>query len=152
MAIKGFRGEYYFLSNFSDSKITIGGYTFQNGEAAFHSFKNEGRGYKIGLQYLEPSKAKQLGRRCKLRSDWEEVKDDVMYQVVYAKFSQNEDLKKALLATGDKELIEENVWHDNYWGVCICNKCTESRIRYNYDESSYNHLGKTLMRVRDELR
>lgn len=70
MAIKEFRGDYFFLSNFYTCDITIGGYTYKNGEAAFHSFKNEGAGYKSGLQSLDPSQAKQLGRRCKLRSDW----------------------------------------------------------------------------------
>lgn len=82
----------------------------------------------------------------------EEVKDDAMYQVEKAKFMQDEKLKKQLLATGDEELVEENTWHDNYWGICICNKCMQARAHCNYDESTSNQLGKILMKVREELR
>ena len=40
--------------------------------------------------------AANLGRArtYKLRSDWEEVKDDVMYEAIYAKFTQHSNLKK----------------------------------------------------------
>jgi predicted NAD-dependent protein-ADP-ribosyltransferase YbiA (DUF1768 family) len=34
------------------------------------------------------------------------------------KFIQNEDLRKLLLDTGTSELIEDNNWHDTFWGVC----------------------------------
>lgn len=37
---------------------------------------------------------------------WEQIKHQVMYDALYAKFSQNEDMKSILLATNDAEL-----WH-----------------------------------------
>lgn len=133
--IKFFRGDYKFLCNFSESVIKINGFTFLNGEAAFQSFKNlEKQGE---FQGLDPSSAKRKGRRVKLRSDWEDIKDDVMYQVVKAKFQQNEDLREKLLATGNMYIEEGNTWNDRYWGVC--------------DGVGKNMLGKTLMRVREEL-
>ena len=131
-----FRGKYYFLSNFSDSKIIINGITFLNGESAFHSFKDISR--QSEFANLEPSIAKRKGRHVKLRQDWEEVKDDIMYQVVKAKFQQNNDLKEKLIATGDEYLEEGNTWNDTYWGVC------KGRGK--------NMLGKILMRVRLELK
>lgn len=140
--ISSFRGKYYFLSNFSDSRITINGHSFLNAEAAFHSFKDLSRQYEF--KNLDPSSAKRLGRRVRLRSDWEEIKDDIMYQVVKDKFTQNEILRVKLLNTGDEYLEEDNVWHDNYWGVCQCVKCQ--------DKIGKNKLGKILMRVREELR
>ncbi len=73
-----------------------------------------------------------------LRSDWEEVKDEIMYKVVTCKFTQNQDLKEKLLAAGDKTLIEGNTWNDRYWGVCR--------------GKGQNKLGQILMRVREELR
>ena len=85
-----------------------------------------------------PSEAKRLGRRVRLRSDWEQVKYDVMLDVVRAKFNQHPDLAQKLLATGDEELVEGNDWGDTYWGVC--------------NGRGKNMLGKILMRVRAELR
>ncbi len=55
-----------------------------------------------GTEYVEiirlldnPMKAAKMGRNrnLPLREDWEEVKDDVMRKAVYAKFSQNIELK-----------------------------------------------------------
>ena len=43
-----------------------------------------------------------------------QVKDDIMREVVYAKFTQNEDIKKVLLATGNRPLIEHTT-KDRYW-------------------------------------
>src|SRR5258708_5518546 len=37
---------------------------------------------------------------------WQQIKGDIVYQALYAKFSQNPDLKRVLLLTGDAEL-----WH-----------------------------------------
>ena len=142
--IKGFRGEYYFLSNFSESKINYKGHTYSNGESAFHSEKNSSSEYKEKLEIANPSEAKKLGRRVKLRPDWEQVKNDVMYEVIYAKFSQNGELRRKLLETGNSILIEYNTWHDNYWGICTCPRCK--------DKPGKNMLGITLMRVREALR
>ena len=92
----------------------------------------------VVLTKLNPSEAKRLGRRMRLRSDWEQVKYDVMLDVVRAKFNQHPDLAQKLLATGDEELVEGNDWGDTYWGVC--------------NGRGKNMLGKILMRVRAELR
>ena len=66
-----------------------------------------------------------------------------MYQCVKAKF-QDPELKNLLLETKHRYLVEGTTWHDNYWGNCSCEKCKS--IQGN------NQLGKTLMRVREELR
>ena len=84
-----------------------------------------------------------MGRHCTIRKDWEEVKEQVMYKALVEKFSIPE-LQKALLATGDEELIEGNYWHDNTWGDCYCDRCK--------DIKGQNLLGKLLMQVRDELK
>ena len=68
-----------------------------------------------------------MGRRVELRSDWEEVKYQLMVDVCYAKFSQNKELKSILQATGEEELIENTTaWHDNVWGNCECERCKSS--------------------------
>lgn len=87
---------------------------------------------------LTADESKHYCRTLPLRADWEDVKLDIMHEVVKAKFEQNEELKEKLLATGDAYLEEGNWWWDRYWGV--------------YQGEGENHLGKILMRVRAELR
>ena len=138
--IDSFRGKYYFLSNFFPAEVTYSGLTYQNNEAAFQAQKTYSKEERIEFTTLEPRDAKRRGRRVRLRKDWEQVKDRIMEEIVRAKFSQNEELKEQLLATGDAQLVEGNRWNDHYWGVDIRSGVGE------------NHLGKILMKVRSELR
>lgn len=115
------------------------GLSFLNAEAAFHSQKTTDREIKKQFVGLPPNKAKALGRKVLLRSDWEEVKEEVMYQVVKSKFSQNEEMGRKLVGTKDAYLEEGNTWHDTCWGVC------------QYTGEGENKLGEILMRVRREL-
>jgi len=78
-----------------------------------------------------------------LRSDWDEIKDSIMLEIVRIKFNSHKDLADKLLATEDKILIEGNTWHDKYWGICYCEKC---------NGEGKNVLGGILMQVRSELR
>jgi len=136
--INKFRGEYRFLSNFYLAPVEYEGIAYQNSEAAYQSAKVEDYNQRLYFKDLNPHDAKKEGRRRKLRSDWDKIKFDVMYRVVTAKFSQNEDLKQKLLATGNKHLEEGNTWGDKIWGTV--------------KGEGQNHLGKILMRVREELK
>lgn len=136
--IDTFRGKYYFLSNFYPSDIEYDGITYTSNEAAFQAQKVLDHEEKLRFKNLDPRKAKKLGRRVKLRRDWDEVKDNYMYEICRAKFTQNPDLAAKLLKTGEEELVEGNTWHDTYWGVC--------------NGRGKNRLGKILMKVRSELR
>ena len=136
--IKEFIKEYRFLSNFYTSDIEYNGLVFMSAEAAFQAQKCPS--IARSFTRLSPNRAKARGRSVQLRSDWETVKDDIMYEIVKSKFTQNQDLKRQLLDTGDEELIEGNTWNDTYWGM---------DIRTNRGK---NKLGKILMRVRKELR
>ena len=78
VSISEFRGEYYFLSNFYSAPVTYNGMCFENNEAAFQAAKCPER--MTEFCRLNPSEAKRLGRRVKLRGDWEAVKDTVMYR------------------------------------------------------------------------
>lgn len=136
--IKEFRGEYYFLSNFYKAPITWDGITYQNNEAAFQSAKVLDKEVRELFAPLDPSTAKRKGRRVRLRPDWEQVKYNIMQEICYAKFTQNEDLKQKLLDTGDKYLEEGNTWDDKIWGTV--------------DGQGQNMLGKILIGVRAKLR
>jgi ribA/ribD-fused uncharacterized protein len=136
--------QYEFMSNFYNAPVIYEGLTYRNNEAAFQAQKLANKEERKRFCAYSPSKAKLEGRNCNLRPDWEDVKYQVMYDVVKAKFSQNVELKKQLLATGMEELIEGNWWHDNCWGDCSCERCK--------DIKGQNNLGKILMKVREELR
>lgn len=135
--IPEFRGEHYYLSNFFTAKVTYNGLTYENNEAAFQAQKTLSDMERNLFTNLPPNEAKRLGRRVKLRKDWESVKDQYMYEIVKEKFSQHPELRLKLLGTGSKILVEGNNWKDTYWGVC--------------NGVGENKLGKILMRVREEL-
>ena len=137
--ITQFRGNYYFLSNFSDYPVQLDGLTYLNGEAAFQAGKVTTNNERLAFVGIPPNIAKSKGRKVKLRSDWEAIKVDRMRQVIDAKFSDPK-LAKLLDQTGDSELLEGNSWHDKIWGVDINTL------------QGQNHLGKILMAKREQLR
>ncbi len=139
MIINSFRGEYGFLSNFYDCKVYYNGMTFKSSEAAYQAMKCCSMKEAQSFQEHTASEAKYHGQLVKLRPDWEQVKLQIMEEIVRAKFVQNLHLAKKLVATGDAELIEGNTWGDTYWGV-------DTRRR-----KGENHLGIILMKFRSEL-
>lgn len=140
--ISGFREEYYFLSNFSHHPVTYNGKTYLNSEAAFQAQKTLSEEVQWKFTRLTPRDARTEGRKLTLRPDWEEVKDDIMRDILQSKFS-NPVLAKQLLDTNDAILEEQNTWHDNYWGNCTCDKCRGI--------PGQNKLGTLLMALREEL-
>jgi hypothetical protein len=100
-----------------------------------------------GKDALTPAEAKRLARTLKAqglqRKDWEQVNLAVMEDLVRQKF-QEPKLRKLLLATDPKTLVEGNYWHDNFWGDCSCAKCA--------DKPKLNHLGRILMKIREEIK
>lgn len=98
--ISSFTEEYFSLSNFYSAPVTYQGYHFKNNEAAFQTAKCPARMNEFCE--LDPDPAKHFGRKVSLRPDWESVKYEVMYQICYAKFTQNPDLRKKLIDTGSR--------------------------------------------------
>lgn len=136
-AIREFIDAYAFLSNFYHSPVKYRNLIYLNAEAAFQAQKESCEKNKKQYTRMNPAQAKLVGRNCNLREDWEEIKEQTMYEIVKAKFTQNKALARLLLATGDAYLEEGNWWHDTTWGVC--------------NGVGENKLGKILMRVREEL-
>jgi len=137
--IDNFTGQHYFLSNFYPCEILWKGQHWKTSEHIFQAEKSNNRLERQLIRSApSPGMAKRLGRRVTLQPDWDNKRDDIMYEIVLQKFKQHKDIRKLLLKTGDQELIEGNTWGDTYWGVC--------------KSVGQNKLGKILMRVREEIR
>lgn len=137
-SVKGFFGDYRWLSNFQHTLIEFDNFHFTSSEAAYQSCKTTDINVRAAIGSLTPVEAKSYFKRKKIRDDWDEVKLLCMMRVVYRKFTQNKDLKRKLLDTGDAYLEETNWWGDTYWGVC--------------KGVGENKLGKILMDLREYLR
>ena len=136
--IDSFEGEFRFLSNFYPSRIKFEDAVYESVEHAFQAAKTLDKAERAEVRAApSPGKAKRLGRKVTLREDWEKVKVPIMWKLVEKKFLAPE-LAEKLVATGDAELIEGNIWRDTFWGVC--------------DGVGKNNLGLILMAVRTDIR
>lgn len=142
--INSFSGGNGFLSNFHICELVYNDKKYRTAEHAFQAAKcvNEIDENRI-RQTPSPASAKSLGRRVNLRKDWESQKIAVMEQILRVKF-QNVILRNLLIKTKSFKLVENNTWHDNEWGNCICTK------RRMCQPLGKNILGKLLMKIRDE--
>lgn len=128
------------FSNFALFPIKLKGKIWKTTEHYFQAQKFVDKAYQEKIRKAStPMKAAQLGRSRKVRivKNWDNIRDNVMYDALKAKFTQHEELKKILLETGDKILIEHTE-NDSYWGD-------------SGDGSGKNRLGKLLMRLRKKL-
>lgn len=138
MKIESFEGEYRFLSNFYESVIEREGIRFATAEAAYAAAKTDDPTWKARIALASsPNAAKKLGRGAPLRPTWESEKLVVMEEILRMKFA-DERLRDKLTSTAPVELVEGNWWGDTFWGVC--------------KGVGENHLGRLLMKIRDEGR
>lgn len=136
--IANFKGQHAFLSNFHPSAIDFEGTTFPTAEHAFQAAKSLDPADRQRIAGLAtPGKAKAAGKRVSLRPNWNEIRTEIMKQILRTKFA-DPALRTALDATGDAPLIEGNTWNDTFWGVCR--------------GKGQNNLGKILEAIRAENR
>ncbi|MGB8700918.1 MAG: NADAR family protein [Thermosynechococcaceae cyanobacterium] len=131
------------FSNFSPHSIVLGGYLWPTAEHYYQAQKFVGTRLE-GLMHTiriapSPEMAAAIGRDPKygLRSDWDQVKTAVMYEVVSTKFRTYADLRTLLLNTGTEWIVEKSPT-DAFWGC-------------GADGKGQNQLGQILMRIRAEL-
>ena len=135
--IDRFMEDYRWLSNFHLVNIKYEGIVYPSSEHAYQAAKSLDKDVRLSFLNLTCGQAKRLGGKIELRTDWEDIKYQVMLDILRIKFS-NPFLVVQLLDTGDAELIEGNTWGDVYWGVC--------------KGVGQNNLGKILMIIREEIR
>ena len=134
---------YEVFNNWSAHKVRIFDQEFQTAEAAFQYTKFKDTAPEVARQILEAPSAWKVfqitnGHREKSAPDWKEIKVGVMEQIIRAKVAQNEDVKQRLLASGNKQIIENSPW-DTFWGV-------------GPNGDGQNTLGEIYMKIRSELR
>lgn len=147
--VRFYERDFYPLSNFSAFHVTWRGIDFDTSEAAYHWEKfnppvyqcSDGGAVRSAILLARSAHdtfkiAEQY--RSRRRPDWDEVKVGIMREIIRAKADQHEYVKRKLLATEDRELIEDS-WRDDFWG-------------WGPNRDGQNMLGKLWMELRAEFR
>lgn len=147
--IRFYEHDFYVLSNFSafevilDTDTDLCITTFKTAEHAYHFFKFRWDVISIAADIQRASSAHEafkIAERNKSlrREDWDVVKVGIMRDIIRAKAAQHEYVRRKLLQTGDRELVEDS-WRDDFWG-------------WGPNRDGQNMLGKLWMEVRTEIR
>lgn len=109
--------------------------------------------YKIAeliLKTNNPQEQKKLGKKVKNfdQKIWDKYKFKIILRGNYLKFTQNEKIRKDLLSTKDKVLVEASPFDDVY-GIGL--KWNNDLVLDEKNWRGENLLGKALMKVREEL-
>lgn len=139
---KRVNGEHHPLSNFAPfpsrymSVAPTAEHCFQ--AAKFMGFPSNAGHIAAIFAALTPSAAKKLGKSRKHPIDpcWDNVRVAVMEHVLRNKLLLNPEVRAALGATGQEQIVEGSPW-DYFWGT---GKSGKGR----------NELGKLWMKIRDE--
>lgn len=138
--------DFYVLSNFSAFRLRWRGHDFDTTEAAYHWEKfvhgdeaaQEVCGWiKSARSAHDAFKVAEKHKHLR-RADWDAVKVPIMREILAAKARQHEYVYRKLMATGDRQLVE-NSWRDDFWG-------------WGPNGDGQNMLGKLWMEVRTILR
>ena len=132
--------QYGCFSNFSAHPFFLDEQHWRSSEHYFQAHKFIGTAHFDRIRLAKtPKEAAELGRTREypIRADWEEIKEEVMFKAVLAKFTTHSDIRQILIDTGTEEIFE-NARHDYYWGI-------------GEDGSGKNRLGFILMEIRSQL-
>lgn len=132
--------DFYVLSNFSSFRLFWKGVDFDTSEAAYHweKFPDQPQVREAILKARSAHDAYKVAEANKplRRPDWDLVKVSIMKDILRVKVDQHEYVRRKLIATGDRELIEDS-WRDDFWG-------------WGPHRDGQNMLGKLWMQVRSE--
>lgn len=140
-AILFYEGEYYMFSNFAAFAVTYNGRVWMTSEHAYQAAKFDDESVVTLIhQALSAHDSKKVAHTylSKVRENWENVKITVMEDIVRAKIAQHPYIREKLLATGNRQIIEDS-HKDAFGGRGI-------------DYKGRNELGEVWMRIREEIR
>lgn len=146
-----YENPFYCLSNFSSFALKRHGEIFPTLEHAYHWEKfnspNVGKSNvrlheSVQRLILEANSAHVAFKiahehESLVREDWMDIRENVMLTLMCCKVLQHEYVKKKLLETGNREIIEDS-WRDDFWG-------------WGPNKDGSNIAGKCWMKVRDFL-
>lgn len=115
------------------------------------NFKDDEVADKI-VKAKTPQEAKKLGRQVKNfdEAEWCEIREAAMWNAVWSKFSQNEDLKNIITdPIFAKRHFVEGSPIDKIWGVGL--SWSDPKIADERNWAGLNLLGETLDKVRMKL-
>ena len=132
---------YYPLSNFSAFQLVWKGRVWPTSEHAYQAEKFTDEAIIEALSTArsvdEAYEVAQIHKE-KRRTDWDEIKVEVMRSIFVAKINQHPKIKKMLLESGERMLIKDSSL-DAYWG-------------WGPQKDGLNMMGKLWMEIRDEVR
>lgn len=144
-----------YLSNWHLSTFTVNGIEFNCAEQ--HMMYSKAMLFNdtyVAAQVLKekvPRDQKYLGKTVRNFDNeiWVQHRFDILFEGLFAKFSQNEELKQKLLSTGDLHLVEASPF-DTIWGIGM----DENNIHATNPDKwlGLNLLGEVLMKVRAALK
>lgn len=144
-----------YLSNWYPCSFKYGRYTYSSAEQFMMAqkaalFRDYGVFFKI-LDTDDQSAIKKLGKQVANYDDavWNQLRGPMMRRGLRAKFQQNPDLMKKLLATGNM-VLAECATRDKIWGIGL--SVDDDRIKDPQEWRGQNLLGTVLMEVRSDLR
>ena len=146
-------GQHGFLSQFFEAPFEHEGASYGTAEKYMMAAKARLMGDSTALAHIMATQklddAKKLGRRIKPWNMelWQTERFGTICQGTVLEFSQNSELREALLRTGDATLVDASLY-DRIWGVGISVADAEAGVPWR----GMNLLGLALGRVRDKLR
>lgn len=136
------RAGYFFLSNFCPIQFEYKGETYYSVEHAYQAAKCVNPKVAEKIRNIDTAgKARKIGSKISLKPNWDSEKKSVMDSLLRIKFN-NVKFRELLRKTGSRKLIEANMWHDTYWGVCNCKR---------HNGFGENVLGELLMQIRSDI-
>lgn len=135
--------EFYCFDNFSAFAVVYKGIKYMTVEHAYQALKFADTAPDIAREITEcfsSYEAQQIAyaNRDKQNPDWDEIKVDLMEELLRLKLEQNPYVKRKLLQTKDYEICEDSP-KDSFWGI-------------GSNRNGQNQLGKIWMKLRDELK
>ena len=117
--IVAFNGKNDILSNFYPCNINVFGTSHASAEHAFQYSKAMRSGDVVNAAAVRNANsaldAKRIGAKITFPDEWLLQRDDVMQEILEAKFEQVIEFKESVLKSGDSALFVEAAF-DDYWG------------------------------------
>jgi hypothetical protein len=134
--------EFYCFDNFSAHQVKIWGKVFPTAEHAYQWKKFADTKPKIAESILaapSPILARETAIKNKSSrlSNWEDLRVQIMTEILNAKYSQHKDVQQKLPMTGAKIIVGNPPSH-KFWGVGENNK-------------GANVFGKIWMKIRNDI-